>query len=255
LRNALADAVRWGELERNVAALARPPAAPRTPVAAMTTGDLQSLLKGIAGHRFERIYRLAVTMGLRRSELLGLMWEDVDFNEKVLHVRRGLQRSKGAGITVQAPKSETSRRDLAIPESALTTLKAQKQWQAAARLKAGTRWQESGYVFTTQLGGPVNPDDVSREFKYRARDADLPNLTLHQLRHGAATLMLAHDVPLKTVQETLGHSTIAITADIYGHVVMELKRAAADAIDAAMEKATRKAGPQRIGPKDGPPDD
>ncbi|MCL4554600.1 MAG: tyrosine-type recombinase/integrase [Actinobacteria bacterium] len=82
-----------------------------------------------------------------------------------------------------------------------------------------------------------------------AREAGLPNLTLHQVRHGAASLMLAHDVPLKTVQETLGHSTIAITADIYGHVVMELKRPAADAIDAAMGKATPKTGPQRTGSK------
>lgn len=120
LRNALSDAVRWGELERNVAALARPPAAPRTPVAAMTTEDLQSLLKGIAGHRFERIYRLAITMGLRRSELLGLKWDDIDLEKKVLHVRRGLQRSKGSGLGVQDPKSETSRRDLALPESAIS---------------------------------------------------------------------------------------------------------------------------------------
>lgn len=117
-------------------------------------------------------------------------------------------------------------------------MKAQKKWQATARLKAGARWQASGYVFTTQWGGPVDPDDVSREIKHQAREAGLPKLTLHQLRHGAATLMLANDVPLKTVQETLGHSTIAITADIYGHVVMELQRAAADAIDAAMAQAT-----------------
>ncbi len=243
LRNALNDAVRWGECERNPAAHAQPPTQKRQPVAAMTAEQAQALLKQMKGHQLEGLFRLALAVGLRRSEALGLKWEDVDLDNARLQIRRGLHRAPKAGIVIEEPKSETSRRDIALPKMAVDALRAHRKRQTEERLRTGPRWEETGHVFTDSRGRPVDPDVVTHAFKEVARDAKLPTLTLHQLRHGAATLMLAQGVPLRIVQETLGHSSITITADTYAHVAPELQRQAADAIDAALPPAAP--GPSR----------
>lgn len=253
LRNALNDAVRWGECERNQAAHAQPPAQVRTQVAAMTPKEAVKLLKGCEGDRLEALYRVTLAVGLRRSEALGLKWEDVDLEKGSLQIRRGLHRAPGVGLVLEEPKSAQSRRDVALPGMAIKALKSHRKRQAAERLRAGKRWQNTGHVFTTLHGRPVDPNLVSREFRELATKAGL-DLTFHQLRHGAATLMLTQGVALKTVQETLGHSTIAVTADIYGHVVPELKRGAASAIDSALESAAPVTAPvqpqpDRSGPR------
>lgn len=231
LRGALNDAIRWGELERNVAAHARLPEQKQEQVEALTKEQARALLKAMQGHQMERLFRLALTLGLRRSEIAGLRWDAVDLEEKVLSVREGLQRAPKAGLQIEEPKSVRSRRDILMPRVALDLLREQRKAQLEDKLRAGNKWQETGYVFADGFGKPFDPDRLTHEFKVVAIAAKLPKLTFHGLRHAAATMMLAQGVPLKVVQEVLGHASYYITADIYGHVVPELKQAAADAMD------------------------
>lgn len=231
LRNALNDAVRWGEVERNVAQHAKPPTQVRKPVEAMTAEQAQALLKAMKGHRLEALFRVTLSVGLRRSEVLGLKWEDVDLKEGRLSVRRGLHRApKNGGLILLEPKSEKSRRTVALPQMAVEALRRHRKVQAAERLRAGEAWVDNGFVFANYTGGPFEPNFASKEFKDVAAKAGL-TLNFHQLRHGAATLMIAKGIPLKLIQETLGHSTIVITADTYGHVAPEVQRLAAIAMD------------------------
>jgi integrase len=252
LRAALNDAIRWGELERNVAAHARPPAQTRKPVDALTNTQAQALMAAMDDGVFGCLFRLALASGLRRSELCGLRWVDVDLDHGRLRVAQGLHRSPGAGLTVEEPKTEHSRRNVALSQTGKDALRARKKGQAAEHLLAANLWTDTGYIFTDPWGKPVDPDRVTHEFKKVAAVAGVPKMNLHQLRHGAATLMLTQGVPLKVVQETLGHSTLGITADIYSHVAPEVQRQAADAIDAALAKpAATPVATQPNGPDNG----
>ncbi|NLT34513.1 MAG: site-specific integrase [Gaiellales bacterium] len=236
LRAALNDAIRWGEVERNVATHARVPEGKNEPrVAAFTKDDAAALLSTMAGHRMERLFRLALALGLRRSEICGLRWEAVDLDRKSLSVVRTYQRAPKQGLHLEEPKSPTSRREIApLSQFALEALRAQRRLQAGERLPAANRWQDGGYVFTNEFGRPYDPDRVTHEFKAVARAAGLPDLSFHKLRHAAATMMLAEGVSLKVVQEVLGHASYHVTANIYGHVVPELRQAAADAVDRSL---------------------
>lgn len=234
LRGALSDAVKWGEVERNVAKLARPPAQVRREVQALTPANAKALLAQVAGDRLEALYKVALSLGLRRSEVCGLKWEDVDLRAGRLRVRRGLHEVKGVGLVEEEPKSTTSRREVALPAFAVDGLRAHRRLQRAERLRAGDRWVDSGFVFVDRWGRPTKPDYLTRDFKTRATKAGLGYMHFHELRHGAATLMLAQGVPLIVVKETLGHATLGVTSDLYAHVAAEVQKQAADAIDAVL---------------------
>lgn len=233
LRRALRDAQRDGILNRNVAALARPPRADRREMRALTAAEVGRLVAGTADDRFGPLYALAAGTGLRLGELLGLQWSDVDLDARQLTVRRALSRAHGGGFELAEPKTPRSRRTVMLPAIALDALRRQKARQAADRLAAGTAWQDSrGLVFTDALGRSGDPSAASVAFRTAADRLGLP-VRLHDLRHTAASLMLAAGVPLKVVSEALGHSSIAITADVYSHVTPDLRREAADALDRA----------------------
>ncbi len=245
LRAALNDAIRWGELDQNPAALAEPPRQTRVRVEAMTVAQAQALLKQVEGHRLEALYKVALAVGLRRSEICGLRWEDVDLKAKRLEVRRTLHRVKGKGLVEEEPKSESSKRHVALPPFAVKALREHRKRQKREARTAGSEWVDDPYVFVTEWGRRLDPDWLTHHFKGVAKAAKLPALNFHQLRHGAATLMLAQGVPLKIVQATLGHSTLGITADIYSHVAPELQRSAAAAMESALGGlATRVATPK-----------
>ena len=234
LRRALHDAQRDGILNRNVASLARPPRAARREMRALTAAEVGRLIEGTAGDRFGPLYATAAGTGLRLGELLGLSWSDIDLEARQLTVRRSLSRAHGGGFELAEPKTARSRRTVMLPAIALDALRRQKARQAADRLAAGTAWQdERGLVFTDALGRSGDPSAASVAFRTAADRLGLP-VRLHDLRHTAASLMLAGGVPLKVVSEALGHSSIAITADVYSHVTPDLRREAADAMDRAL---------------------
>jgi integrase len=234
LRRALHDAQREALVTRNAAALARPPRADRREMRALSSAEVGRLLRVTADLEHGPLLAVAVGSGLRLGELLGLRWSDVDLDGRSLVVRRSMAKADGGGYQLAEPKTARSRRTVILPAVAVDGLRREKARQAAARLAAGAAWQDrDGLVFTDPLGRPRRPATVSSAFRVTAQRFGF-GIRLHDLRHTAATLMLGAGVPLKVVSEALGHSSIAITADVYAHVTPDLRREAAEAIDRAL---------------------
>ncbi len=217
LRGALEIAVRDGLVRRNVATVVKRPAAERTEATYLTSEQAQALLTTIAGDRLESLYRVMLATGLRRGEALALHWADVDLEGGSLRVRGTLARTS-QGLQISEPKTERSRRTVPLPRSAVETLKAHRKRQTVERLAAGPAWEQSDLVFATEIGTALEPRNVLRRFDVLARKAGLEGVHLHTLRHSAASFLLAAGTHTKVVQQHLGHSSYAITADIYSHV-------------------------------------
>jgi integrase len=218
VRTALNDGVRLGVVARNVALLTDPPrhrAPEREP---FTAEEARVLLAAAHDDRLAALYRLALSLGLRRGELLGLRWQDVDLDSGTLRVARSLQRVNGT-ITLKEPKTERSRRTLSLPPSSVTALRAHHDRQAWERKAAGGRWRESGMVFTTSIGTSIDPDRLTKEYKALQGRAGLRNQRFHDLRHTAATLMLRDGLPVHEVSAVLGHAQTSTTLNVYSHVL------------------------------------
>jgi integrase len=228
LRSALNQALKWGLVARNVAALVDPPRIPQPKFHALETEDARQLLTTARGLRFEAIYVLALTLGMRRGEILGLSWPDVDLDNSVVRINQSLQRFDGH-LQITEVKTKRSRRVIAMPESVLRVLKARRARQAQERLKAGLQWQDTGLVFTNPSGAPLEPITLHRDFKRLLTAGGLPTaVRFHDLRHSTASLLLAQGVHLRVIMELLGHSSISLTANTYAHVMPAAMREVAD---------------------------
>lgn len=240
LRRALGQAMRWGMLGRNVATLVDLPPARTYDVRALSIDDARAMLDAVRGDGLEPLVTVALATGLRQGEALALRWSDIDLDGGQLTVRHTLHRS-GGRVTLTEPKTKRSRRAVTLPTFAVAALKRQRDWfQAQQRMLAGSRWQgpdcpsdPAGYVFTSSIGTPLDGANVTKRLQARLAAAGLPRMRFHDLRHGAATLLLAQGVHPRVVMETLGHSQIAVTMNTYSHVVPALQREAADRLDAA----------------------
>ena len=233
LRVALGQAVRWGELPRNVAELVDPPRVPHHEIRPFTPEEAKRFLQAIKGHRLEALYSVALALGLRRGEALGLHWDDVDLEQGTVSVRFALQRVNRTLQRVE-PKSARSRRTIAIPDFALKALREHRARQLEERLLAGSRWKETGSVFTTTIGTPLDPDNVNRNFKPLLEAAGLRPQRFHDLRHACASLLLVQGVSPRVVMETLGHSQISLTMNTYSHVIPQLQREAAEQMNSLL---------------------
>ncbi|SDZ13655.1 integrase [Geodermatophilus africanus] len=233
LRGALDVAVRDGLLRSNPAAAVKRPGVERKDAPHLTADQAQAQLKAIRGDRLEVLFRLMLATGLRRGEALALHWRDVDLDAAVVRVRWTLSRTS-AGLELGEPKTEKSRRTVPFPVPAVETLRAHRKRQAAEQLAAGSLWQASGLVFASEIGTPLEPRNVLRRFEALAERAGLRGVHLHTLRHSAASFLLAAGTHTKVVQEHLGHSSYAITADIYSHVAPAQQREAADKLGQAI---------------------
>ncbi|MFJ9867468.1 tyrosine-type recombinase/integrase [Streptomyces sp. NPDC101165] len=215
LRSALSSACREELITRNVAKLVEPP---RTDTPELHPWTLDETLDFLAASRKDPLYAafvLAIAMGLRRGEIVGLRWSDADLDNRVLYVRHQVQRRRGV-------------------------LRWRRMRQAATRAKAGERWQDSDYVFATRTGRPVEPRNLYRSFTRVAESAGLRVIRLHDARHGTATLLTAAGVPPRVVMEILGHSQISITMDVYTHVVQDTQREAMSHMDRLLRKRPRR---------------
>ncbi|WP_250289514.1 tyrosine-type recombinase/integrase [Frankia sp. CiP1_Cm_nod1] len=230
LRAALADAERMELVSRNVAKAVRPPSLAGGEQHTLTTSDARRFLTLAIDDRLEALFVLALTMGLRRGELLGLRWDDVDLDARTLWVRRSAQRVSGQ-LRLVEPKTHGSRRTVPIPALAVDALERQRKRQADERNKAGESWQNNGLVFASTVGTPMEPRNVTRRVQQLRDGAGLPWLRLHDFRHGCATFLLASGIEPRTVMEILGHTTVRMTMERYGHVLPERLRAAATAMD------------------------
>jgi len=242
LRTALQQAVRWGVLARNVAALAEPPRVPDRQVEAMAPEEAAGILRAVAGTRIEGLVTVALYIGLRSGEALGLRWADVDLEARVLRVHVALQRRDRAFALVE-PKTARSRRTLGLPGPAVEALRAQRARQAEMRLAAGSAWREPvlDLVFTTATGAPFHGPTVTHELQASLARAGLRPRRFHDLRHGCATLLLASGTDIAVVRDILGHSTIGLTADTYAGVLPSLQREAVARLEGLMRSTTRPA--------------
>lgn len=233
LRVALGQAVKWGELPRNVAELADSPRIPHHEIRPFSPEEARQFLEAIKGRRLEALYSVALALGLRRGEALGLHWEDVDLEKGTLSVRFALQRVNGSLQRVE-PKSARSRRTIAIPEFGVKALKDHRARQLEERLLAGAKWKETGLVFTTTIGTPLDPDNINRDFKPLLEAAGLRSQRFHDLRHACASLLLVQGVSPRVVMETLGHSQISLTMNTYSHVIPSLQEEAAKSLNSLL---------------------
>lgn len=232
LRQALTQAERWGLVTRNVARLAEPPRVPRREIRPLGPEQVRTFLEAVRGDRLEAICLVAIGVGLRQGEILGLAWSDIDVEAATITVRHALQRIEGTMVLVE-PKSATSHRTVAVPAIVLVALRAHHVRQREDRLLGGSRWHDDprGLVFTTTVGTPMDGIAVTRRFQALLVKAGLPRQRFHDLRHACASLMLVQGVAPRVVMETLGHSQISLTMNTYSHVIPALGRAAADRMD------------------------
>jgi len=234
---ALQRAVDDGVLGRNVAALVGRSNRPKVRHIEMNTiaeGDQpRRFLEAAKGERLEALLILALTTGMRRGELLALRWKDVNLDRSVLAVTGSLQGQSRSTLSIATPKSGKSR-SVALGTVAVTALREHRKSQAQEQLLVGGEWRNLGLVFATGFGDLLSPTTLRLALRRTLTRANLPTIRFHDLRHSAATIMLSRDVHPKMASEMLGHSTIAITLDLYSHVTANMQRQAADAIDAAL---------------------
>lgn len=234
LRRALNQAVRWDSLVRNVATLVDRPRAETKEIEPLSPDQARAFLKAVAGDRLEALYTVALAMGLRKGEALGLRWSVVDFDSRQLAVTASLQRIEGK-LKLAETKTRQGCRTITVPENVIAALRIQRVRQMRERLAAGERWREHGLVFTTTIGTPIDPRNLSTYYKRHLARAGLPPKRFHDLRHTCASLLLAQGVHARVVMEILGHSQIGITMNTYSHVLPALQKEAASRMNALLE--------------------
>jgi integrase len=241
LSNALRQAEKLGRVSRNVVRLVDPPRMIRKERQTLSMGQVRdTLVPTIKDHRLSAAFLTLFLTGVRRGELLGLRWQDVHLDAGVLHVRQILERvtaPQGTGrktrLMFLEPKTASSRRTIALPGECVTALRHHRARQAEEKLRLGAAYQDHGLVFATEEGKPIDPRTMGDLFTRMLARAGVPHIRLHDARHTFATWMLQSGVSLKTVSDQLGHSSIAITGDIYSHVTREIAKAAADVLNTA----------------------
>lgn len=255
LHRALGQAMRWGMVARNPAALVTPPRHKRSEVSALTREEAERLLREAreSGDRLEALYVLAVHTGMRQGEMLGLRWTDVDLSGDApsLRVARQLQRARGGGGLVFAQTKTKKGRHVTLGPTVASALRQHWARQAQEKLGAGPLYEDRGLVFTTEIGTPLEASNVvRRSFKPLLRRAGLPDIRFHDLRHTCATLLLGGGVHPKFVQELLGHSSISVTLDTYSHMLPAMGAVAQQAMERTLAPREEEAlGTQPVTPR------
>ncbi|GAA1687709.1 site-specific integrase [Streptomyces yatensis] len=235
LRAALEHAVREDELPRNVAKNVELGMGTKREIEPLTVEEGRRLLAAARGNRMWAAYELAVRIGLRRGEVLGLRWKDVDLTDGTVTIRQTLQRV-GGELLVAAPKTQRSARRVALPGECVTALRARRAQQHGDRLAAGDKWKDDGrdLVFTTKNGTPIEPRNLNRAFTLLCDKAGVRRVRFHDLRHTCASLLHEQGADARMIMEVLGHSSIRVTMDIYTFVRLDSQRSAFDRVGDAL---------------------
>ena len=239
LRRALQDALRWEPIERNPCDAVIAPRRAEVEMRAWDAEQARAFLAHVDGDRLATMWRLFVSTGMRRGEVAGLRWIDVDLAHERLAVRstRVLVYSD---VQVVEPKTRRSRRSVSLDAGTVAALHAHRARQETERRYAGDAWTETGYVFVRDDGRPVDPDRITHLFGVAVTACGLPRIRLHDLRHTSATLALGAGVHPKVVSERLGHSSIAITLDTYSHVLPSMQEDAAAKMGSLLDAGASK---------------
>ena len=218
---ALAQAEKWQMVPRNVADLVDPPRAPKYRTQTFNVEQARSFLEAARGRRLEALFLLVATTALREGEAFGLRWSDIDLESGWAYVQQAIGRVGGKRVA-KGMKTDRGRR-IRLIGPVVEALRTHRDQQAAERTLAGAAWREHGLVFPTRVGTPLHAGNFyRRDFKPLLAAHELPDIRFHDLRHSAASLLLAIDIHPKIVQELLGHSQIGVTLDTYSHVLPTL---------------------------------
>jgi integrase len=222
------QAMKWRIVTRNEPAMSTPVTVHRREGRSLSPAQAKRLMETLETSPMGTLFIVMLTTGMRRGEAIGLRWEDVDLKKGVISVRQQVQRINGE-LKATEVKTERSRRSINLAKPTVVALKEHKAAQRAERL-ASAAWTDTDYVFTTVLGTPLDPRNVAKQFESNCLKAKIGRWHPHELRHSAATLMLATGTPLQVVSAVLGHASIRITSDVYGHVLDPQRQNAADAL-------------------------
>lgn len=227
LRNALGQAIKWRYLTWNVAAAVDPPKI-KEPLTAQALNKQQvtALLEAVQGHRIELLYHLAVRLGIRKGELLGLRRSDVNLEMRTIKIAQQVT-NVGSKTIVTTPKTARSKRTLPIPDDLMLMVRQQLD-RLVVEAAHNHDWQEHGLLFPSEVGTPMQPRNLIRHFKIALTHAKLPNIRFHDLRHTAASLMESDGVPTNAIQALLGHSTPTMTRHYSSHSDMDAMRKAVE---------------------------
>ncbi len=237
LHRALRDALDWGLVARNVCDAVHPPKVPRQEMHVLDPEQSRVLLAAASADPLEALYALAITAGLRQGELLALRWTDLDLDAGRLNVCRSVRSVSGQGSIVGEPKTTSGRRNVLLTPLAVAALRRHRTRQAEQRLRA-VFWDDLDLVFANEIGRYIGATNLRlRSFKRLLERAELPSIRFHDLRHTAATLLLAQNVNVKIVSEMMGHANIAITLDTYSHVLPTMQADAVGKMEALFTRA------------------
>lgn len=231
LHRAMNVALDWGFIRRNPVTSIKKPKQDKREMQFLTSEEAFRFLNVAKKNRYAALYYLAIATGMRQGEILGLKWGDLDFQSGRLQIQRQLQRVRGQALLFTQPKSASSRRIVLLGSKTLDRLRDHLKNQKMERLFAGEKWEENELIFPSSKGTPLDTSSLFRNFKVLLKEANLPNIRFHDLRHTAATLMFQQGVHPKIVQERLGHSSIGITMDVYSHAIPSLQMEAANCMD------------------------
>lgn len=234
LSKALEDAYREETIPKNPAKLVTPPTKNKFEAGFLTTKQIREMLDKLREDALYMPVYLSVVLGARRGEVLGLQWSDVDMENKLIHIRHNLIMDNGNPALREKTKTDSSNRVIVVTDRLIKTLKDHRLKQKEMKLQHGQLYHKSDFVCTWPDGKPFNPSHLSRSFSLRLQKYGLPNIRFHDLRHSNAALMIAQNVPMKGASDRLGHSTIQITNDLYGHTERSVQEEIAIKIDQAI---------------------
>lgn len=227
LSECLNHAVKWRILSRNVCDAVDPPRPQRRQMTSLSEDEVDLLLVAADSHPYRDVFFVALYTGLRRSELLGLKWPEIDLNRPTLSVVSGLHRLPRKGLVLLPTKTARSRRQISITHEVVDVLHQIRGHQMVQKIELGPAWEDTGFVFTKPNGKPLDPERISKEFAKVVKTAEIPKIRFHDLRHSHASLMLKAGVSPKAISELLGHASISITMDVYAHLLPGIQEEAA----------------------------
>jgi integrase len=223
LFSALRQAVRWRLVPSNVAEAVEPPRIRQIEMRTLDAVEVRRLLEAASETRLHEVILVAVSTGMRRGEVLGLRWPDIDFERSRITVSNALQPDG----TLSQPKTVRSRRDIGAPSTVLEALRSHKAHQNELKLALGPAYADCGFVFATEFGASWTPDSISTLYRAIVKRAKLGKLRFHDLRHTAASLMLGEGLPITTVAAILGHANTSTTLSVYAHAIKGSEQGAA----------------------------
>ncbi|MED4332259.1 tyrosine-type recombinase/integrase [Geobacillus stearothermophilus] len=239
LNQAFDQAVRWSLVKVNPVKNAKPPKVKSEEKITWTVDEVNRFLNLIKDSSMEIPYLLAIFTGMRRGEVLGLKWDDVDFENKKIRIKRSLCFVSGKGLIFKEPKTKKSKRQISISQHVVNVLKKHKQKQEFQKEKLGTQYQDNNLIVCTDDGKPLDPRNLLRQFYRLIEEASVPRISFHDLRHTHATILMQQGENPKVVSERLGHSRVGITLDLYSHVSDDLQEQAAEKFENALLKQSQ----------------